>query len=64
MKDRGLYFLADRAVVDEYILRIGLVRPELDLRLSIAQAAPEVVLDDNGTRAAVGVIRMPAEKFS
>lgn|GEM_PF-4597675 len=59
IKDRGLYFLAGNGETDEYVMRVGIYRPELDMRLPIAHAAPGVALDDNGTRAAVGVIRVP-----
>lgn len=58
IEDRGLYFLPHDFPQEVYFIRVGLLFPHTEERLMITHAAPEVLLDDVKTRAAVGTLRV------
>jgi hypothetical protein len=56
IEDRGLYFLSDKVPAGSYTVRIGLHLPSSNKRLTVTQAAPEIALDGNETRAAIAAL--------
>lgn len=56
--DRGQYYVPADLPSGSYAIRLGLFRPESGERLAVTSASQGVHIDDDGTRAAVGVLRV------
>lgn len=64
IKDRGLYFLSDTANMSEYVLRLGLYRPDTGARLTVSHAPTGLTVDSNNTWVAIGVVPGPTGNAS